>query len=112
MVLCFLGDLWKGIDLSPFLPGNLGVNRRALLKLSSCLVPGRGTTAGSSGPGYRARPIFRRCRAKLNHLLPPFPDYARFEAKIHDLREQMMNHSMSSGSGSLRTNQKRSLYVR
>ncbi|XP_041438786.1 disks large homolog 2 isoform X2 [Xenopus laevis] len=38
--------------------------------------------------------------------------YARFEAKIHDLREQMMNHSMSSGSGSLRTNQKRSLYVR
>ncbi|XP_075404799.1 disks large homolog 2 isoform X4 [Tenrec ecaudatus] len=39
-------------------------------------------------------------------------DYARFEAKIHDLREQMMNYSMSSGSGSLRTNQKRSLYVR
>nr|XP_023691001.1 disks large homolog 2 isoform X5 [Paramormyrops kingsleyae] len=40
------------------------------------------------------------------------PEYGRFEAKIHDLREQMMNHSMSSGSGSLRTNQKRSLYVR
>uniref|UniRef100_A0A8C5H5G7 Disks large homolog 2-like n=1 Tax=Gouania willdenowi TaxID=441366 RepID=A0A8C5H5G7_GOUWI len=39
-------------------------------------------------------------------------DYGRFEAKIHDLREQMTNHSMSSGSGSLRTNQKRSLYVR
>ncbi|XP_067424996.1 disks large homolog 2-like isoform X2 [Emydura macquarii macquarii] len=39
-------------------------------------------------------------------------EYARFEAKIHDLREQMMNQSMSSGSGSLRTNQKRSLYVR
>ncbi|XP_041749609.2 disks large homolog 2 isoform X5 [Coregonus clupeaformis] len=39
-------------------------------------------------------------------------EYGRFEAKIHDLREQMMNHSMSSGSGSLRTNQKRSLYVR
>ncbi|XP_070605677.1 disks large homolog 2 isoform X4 [Erythrolamprus reginae] len=39
-------------------------------------------------------------------------EYSRFEAKIHDLREQMMNHSMSSGSGSLRTNQKRSLYVR
>ncbi|XP_046716990.1 disks large homolog 2 isoform X31 [Silurus meridionalis] len=39
-------------------------------------------------------------------------EYARFEAKIHDLREQMMNHSMSSGSGSLRTNQKRTLYVR
>ncbi|KAF6725737.1 Disks large-like protein 2 [Oryzias melastigma] len=40
------------------------------------------------------------------------PEYSRFEAKIHDLREQMMNHSMSSGSGSLRTNQKKSLYVR
>ncbi|XP_077963408.1 disks large homolog 2 isoform X2 [Gasterosteus aculeatus] len=39
-------------------------------------------------------------------------EYGRFEAKIHDLREQMMNHSVSSGSGSLRTNQKRSLYVR
>ncbi|XP_026228033.1 disks large homolog 2 isoform X3 [Anabas testudineus] len=42
----------------------------------------------------------------------PAPEYGRFEAKIHDLREQMMNHSMSSGSGSLRTNQKRSLHVR
>ncbi|KAI1883258.1 hypothetical protein AGOR_G00243360 [Albula goreensis] len=39
-------------------------------------------------------------------------EYSRFEAKIHDLREQMMNSSISSGSGSLRTNQKKSLYVR
>uniref|UniRef100_A0A672SG43 Disks large homolog 1 n=1 Tax=Sinocyclocheilus grahami TaxID=75366 RepID=A0A672SG43_SINGR len=39
-------------------------------------------------------------------------EYSRFEAKIHDLREQMMNNSISSGSGSLRTSQKRSLYVR
>uniref|UniRef100_A0A2K6K236 Disks large homolog 1 n=1 Tax=Rhinopithecus bieti TaxID=61621 RepID=A0A2K6K236_RHIBE len=39
-------------------------------------------------------------------------EYSRFEAKIHDLREQMMNSSISSGSGSLRTSQKRSLYVR
>ncbi|XP_029686395.1 disks large homolog 1 isoform X3 [Takifugu rubripes] len=39
-------------------------------------------------------------------------EYSRFEAKIHDLREQMMNSSISSGSGSLRMNQKRSLYVR
>ncbi|XP_006637477.1 disks large homolog 1 isoform X15 [Lepisosteus oculatus] len=39
-------------------------------------------------------------------------EYSRFEAKIHDLREQMMNSSLSSGSGSLRTSQKRSLYVR
>ncbi|KAG1683812.1 Disks large 2 [Nymphon striatum] len=35
------------------------------------------------------------------------PEYNRFEAKIHDLREQML-----STSGSLRTIQKRSLYVR
>ncbi|XP_076323911.1 disks large 1 tumor suppressor protein-like isoform X2 [Tachypleus tridentatus] len=34
--------------------------------------------------------------------------YNKFEAKIHDLREQMLNTS----SGSLRTSQKRSLYVR
>lgn len=39
-------------------------------------------------------------------------EYSRFEAKIHDLREQMMNSSISSGSGSLKTSQKRSLYVR
>uniref|UniRef100_A0A672PND2 Disks large homolog 1 n=1 Tax=Sinocyclocheilus grahami TaxID=75366 RepID=A0A672PND2_SINGR len=39
-------------------------------------------------------------------------EYSRFEAKIHDLREQMMNSSISSGSGSLRTSQKRSLYVK
>ncbi|XP_030219047.1 discs large homolog 1-like protein isoform X27 [Gadus morhua] len=39
-------------------------------------------------------------------------EYSRFEAKIHDLREQMMSSSISSGSGSLRTSQKRTLYVR
>ncbi|XP_051561734.1 disks large homolog 1 isoform X10 [Myxocyprinus asiaticus] len=39
-------------------------------------------------------------------------EYSRFEAKIHDLREQMMNSSISSSSGSLRTSQKRTLYVR
>lgn len=33
-------------------------------------------------------------------------EYSRFEAKIHDLREQMMN----SSSGSLRAN--RSFYIR
>lgn len=33
-------------------------------------------------------------------------EYSRFEAKIHDLREQMMN----SSSGSLRTN--RTFYIR
>ncbi|XP_076370187.1 disks large homolog 1-like isoform X3 [Tachypleus tridentatus] len=35
-------------------------------------------------------------------------EYNRFEAKIHDLREQMLNTT----SGSLRTSQKRSLHVR
>ena len=35
-------------------------------------------------------------------------EYNRFEAKIHDLREQMMNTS----TGSLRTTTKRTLYVR
>ncbi|PKU37213.1 hypothetical protein llap_12482 [Limosa lapponica baueri] len=62
--------------------------------------------------GIRSQPCPELCPWQW-----PTPDmaeeeYARFEAKIHDLREQMMNHSMSSGSGSLRTNQKRSLYVR
>lgn len=51
-------------------------------------------------------------QAVSNDLSVCLVEYGRFEAKIHDLREQMMNHSMSSGSGSLRTNQKRSLYVR
>uniref|UniRef100_A0A8C8HB92 Discs large homolog 1-like protein n=1 Tax=Oncorhynchus tshawytscha TaxID=74940 RepID=A0A8C8HB92_ONCTS len=39
-------------------------------------------------------------------------EYSQFEAKIHDLREQMMNSRISSGSGSLRPSQKRTLYVR
>lgn len=42
------------------------------------------------------------------HNLWPFVEYNRFEAKIQDLREQMMNTS----TGSLRTTQKRTLYVR
>ncbi|XP_077987668.1 disks large homolog 1-like isoform X3 [Glandiceps talaboti] len=37
-------------------------------------------------------------------------EYNLFEAKIHDLREQMMNSSVSPGS--LKTSAKRSLYVR
>ncbi|KAM9797436.1 disks large homolog 4-like isoform 4-T4 [Syngnathus typhle] len=39
-------------------------------------------------------------------------EYSRFEAKIHDLREQMMSSSVSSSSTSLRSTQKRTLYVR
>lgn len=54
----------------------------------------------------------RRSGGQQRSFCVSLAEYGRFEAKIHDLREQMMNHSMSSGSGSLRTNQKRSLYVR
>uniref|UniRef100_A0A3Q3K1S6 Uncharacterized protein n=1 Tax=Monopterus albus TaxID=43700 RepID=A0A3Q3K1S6_MONAL len=39
-------------------------------------------------------------------------EYSRFEAKIHDLREQMMTSSVSSSSTSLRSTQKRTLYIR
>lgn len=38
-------------------------------------------------------------------------DYNRFEAKIHDLKQQMSQQLVSSGT-LLRTSQKRSLYVR
>ncbi|KAG5260711.1 hypothetical protein AALO_G00295540 [Alosa alosa] len=38
-------------------------------------------------------------------------EYSRFEAKIHDLREQLMNSSMGSATTSLRSNQ-RSFYIR
>ncbi|XP_069042882.1 disks large homolog 4-like isoform X2 [Lepisosteus oculatus] len=39
-------------------------------------------------------------------------EYSRFEAKIHDLREQLMNSSMGSGTTSLRSNTKRGFYIR
>ncbi|XP_057206118.1 disks large homolog 4 isoform X5 [Triplophysa rosa] len=39
-------------------------------------------------------------------------EYSRFEAKIHDLREQLMNSSMGSGTTTLRSNPKRGLYIR
>jgi len=38
-------------------------------------------------------------------------EFSQFEAKIQDLREQMMNTG-SGGTGSLKVNQKRSIYVR
>ncbi|ETE58800.1 Disks large-like 4, partial [Ophiophagus hannah] len=37
---------------------------------------------------------------------------SRFEAKIHDLREQLMNSSLGSGTASLRSNPKRGFYIR
>ncbi|XP_054610096.1 disks large homolog 4 isoform X1 [Dunckerocampus dactyliophorus] len=39
-------------------------------------------------------------------------EYSRFEAKIHDLREQLMNSSMGSGTTTLRSNSKRGFYIR
>ncbi|KAG7314952.1 hypothetical protein KOW79_022255 [Hemibagrus wyckioides] len=39
-------------------------------------------------------------------------EYSRFEAKIHDLREQLMNSSLGSGTTTLRSNPKRGFYVR
>lgn len=77
-------------------------------------LPGTWKTndSGEQGLYLYSMSNFQNVQNQTYHSFPPFPDYARFEAKIHDLREQMMNHSMSSGSGSLRTNQKRSLYVR
>lgn len=52
-------------------------------------------------------------RKSLKMFLPSVcTEYSRFEAKIHDLREQMMTSSVSSSSTSLRSTQKRTLYVR
>ncbi|XP_049648585.1 disks large homolog 4 isoform X3 [Accipiter gentilis] len=39
-------------------------------------------------------------------------EYSRFEAKIHDLREQLLSSSLGSGSASLRSDPKRGFYVR
>uniref|UniRef100_H3AZN0 Discs large MAGUK scaffold protein 4 n=1 Tax=Latimeria chalumnae TaxID=7897 RepID=H3AZN0_LATCH len=39
-------------------------------------------------------------------------EYSRFEAKIHDLREQLMSSSLGSGTASLRSNAKRGFYIR
>ncbi|XP_051900672.1 disks large homolog 4 isoform X1 [Pristis pectinata] len=39
-------------------------------------------------------------------------EYSRFEAKIHDLREQLMNSSIGSGTSSLRSNHKQVFYIR
>ncbi|XP_043932633.1 disks large homolog 4 isoform X2 [Protopterus annectens] len=39
-------------------------------------------------------------------------EYSRFEAKIHDLREQLLNSSIGSGTASLRSNPKRGFYIR
>jgi uncharacterized protein YdcH (DUF465 family) len=50
----------------------------------------------------------RKIHTPDTHIQSFFTEYNRFEAKIQDLREQMMNTS----TGSLRTTQKRTLFVR
>ena len=49
---------------------------------------------------------------KLICLYFSVSEYSRFEAKIHDLREQLMNSSMGSGTTTLRSNPKRGFYIR
>lgn len=71
----------------------------------------------AKSPGFVAAGVLAQGAPWVHSFPVVFPlvsltEYSRFESKIHDLREQMMNSSMSSGSGSLRTSEKRSLYVR
>nr|XP_032833762.1 discs large homolog 1-like protein isoform X7 [Petromyzon marinus] len=67
----------------------------------------------SSATHEQAAAALKGAGATVNIVAQFRPEeYTRFEAKIHDLREQMMNSSISSGSGSLKTSLKRSLYVR
>lgn len=80
-------------------------------------IPPAGCFEAKCPPGSLATAGVLAQGAPWAHSFPVFPlvsltEYSRFESKIHDLREQMMNSSMSSGSGSLRTSEKRSLYVR
>uniref|UniRef100_W5NDK7 Discs large MAGUK scaffold protein 3 n=1 Tax=Lepisosteus oculatus TaxID=7918 RepID=W5NDK7_LEPOC len=91
-------------------PGPVGCAEGLTEELCVVSVSGLGAqgSAHSHAPvhlGYWERTGYRTSLCLL-------AEYSRFESKIHDLREQMMNSSMSSGSGSLRTSEKRSLYVR
>lgn len=65
--------------------------------LTGCLRNGDGSTART-----RLKVLYRPCVS----------EYSRFEAKIHDLREQLMNSSMGSGTTTLRSNPKRGFYIR
>ena len=120
MAVCFLVTFWEVIDLSFSSCKCLQINNtKQVIPLYSLLwvvhLPDawqRNQYQGQVAALTVHHIYFSEGTGPNLPSLFPFPDYARFEAKIHDLREQMMNHSMSSGSGSLRTNQKRSLYVR
>ncbi|OQR71400.1 disks large 1 tumor suppressor protein-like [Tropilaelaps mercedesae] len=49
--------------------------------------------------------------SNIRHFVA-FSEYNRFEAKINELREQMLNNSSGCVPGSIRTSQKRSLFVK
>uniref|UniRef100_A0A671KSV1 Disks large homolog 4-like n=1 Tax=Sinocyclocheilus anshuiensis TaxID=1608454 RepID=A0A671KSV1_9TELE len=55
--------------------------------------------------------VFTPCVNQIT-CFEPIITYSRFEAKIHDLREQLMNSSMGSGTTTLRSNPKRGFYIR
>ncbi|XP_015685172.1 disks large homolog 4-like, partial [Protobothrops mucrosquamatus] len=57
-------------------------------------------------------PIKIAIREKYPWASDQVQKYSRFEAKIHDLREQLMNSSLGSGTASLRSNPKRGFYIR
>uniref|UniRef100_A0A8B9CNI9 Discs large MAGUK scaffold protein 3 n=1 Tax=Anser brachyrhynchus TaxID=132585 RepID=A0A8B9CNI9_9AVES len=98
------GEDGEGIFVSFILaggPADLSGELRRGDRILSVSWPG----GEGRAPGTQVGPL-----PALTLCLPA--EYSRFESKIHDLREQMMNSSMSSGSGSLRTSEKRSLYVR
>ncbi|NXU81583.1 DLG3 protein, partial [Oreotrochilus melanogaster] len=107
------GEDGEGIFVSFILaggPADLSGELRRGDRILSVSIPGR------APPGHLLIASQHR-RVAQGQLLPALissllTEYSRFESKIHDLREQMMNSSMSSGSGSLRTSEKRSLYVR
>ncbi|KAG1683813.1 Disks large 1 tumor suppressor protein [Nymphon striatum] len=84
-----VGELEVGVSLSPFMGIPLEVQFRLPITFSKQAVNSFGDMECPSSKEFFS------------------PEYNRFEAKIHDLREQML-----STSGSLRTIQKRSLYVR
>lgn len=66
------------------------------------------------GPAVQARngPFDLEQLADLFLRMFYIVEYSRFEAKIHDLREQLMNSSMGSGTTTLRSNPKRGFYIR
>ncbi|NWT04999.1 DLG3 protein, partial [Mionectes macconnelli] len=105
------GEDGEGIFVSFILAGGPADLSGELRRGDRILSVSRDRQAGSWARCLVDRPL--GMGAAVPALTSPLlTEYSRFESKIHDVREQMMNSSMSSGSGSLRTSEKRSLYVR